>query len=132
MMKLHKLQRHSLPRLSKNIQPSSPLRRKIHRRSRPRRHLRSTKKHSSSKLPIRRNAPPPLKIPPQNNRQKVKPVNMPISRSKNLVNRPNLPQHLKIPAQSPRPMIVGEHPPSPHSAKQKSSVRVMAHTHAPA
>src|SRR5271170_2159530 len=126
MMKLNKLNSHSLPRLSKNIHSRSPLRREIHRRSRSRRQFLRTEKNSPSKLPVRRNAVPSLKIPPQNNRHDIDGVNVPVQRRPDLVKRPYFPQHFEISAQPPRPMIVRKHAPQPHSAQQKTRDRVVA------
>src|SRR5271170_3161370 len=106
MMKLNKLNSHSLPRLGKNIHSRSPLRREIHRRSSPRRQFLRTEKNSASKLPVRQNTVPTLKIPPQNNRHDIDGVNVPVKRRPNFEKRPYFPQHFKISAQPPRPMIV--------------------------
>ncbi len=125
-MKFNKLNSHRLPRPSKNIHSRSPLRRKIHRRSRPRRQFLRTEKNPPAKLPVRRNAVPSFKIPPQNNRHDIDSVNVSVKRRPDLEKRPYFPQHFEIPAQPPGPMIVRKHAPQPHSAQEKTRVRVVS------
>lgn len=125
VMELDKLNRNRLPRLGEDVHPRSPLRSEIHLRSIPRRQALRAEQNPPSKLPIRRNAPPTLEIPPQDDGENVGAVNGAIRRRQNFINRPELAKKFKVPAQRSGAMVIGQDAAQAHSSKEKISIRVV-------